>query len=396
MPSLQDIEAQLGKPEDIPVAPVYQKFAFPLGTVAPFMAHYYRRVKTAGAYHAVTAAGIKPDAYRLGGTKDDGTPRQDFLYFFDTPDDPKTKVPGGRTIAERAAKAAGTRFAELVFQVSGKVANIVGITEENIAKFRNPELVYDVQRGSFWPGDARDLWHAVWLPSAVFAAAKYFEFALPAELVESFGFHDCADRNVLQDGEQYTALFGGSDLFDSVYGKQRAALWAALGEQNPAASSLKNATISVKEHGQIVQQVAPDATVSDQLHACLRLATSPWVNVYASIANLRSPNPNYQTYLPVCIAILHTKERAEAYVAELKARGNDDHESEADPNVLPVPPNWAGVSVWPQTFATEWAVVKQADSAPKRAAAIAKAIKALEISVEWWDKCAAYTEAHSL
>ena len=391
MSKLDALANLLGSPEDVPAPVTSHGFPFPLGTVAPYTSYYALRLRGKGAYAVVTEAGIKPDSHRLGREIElsDGTIRQtaDYLYWVNTPE--------GRATSKGAAEAMGLSFGgELVFSLSAKITDTLGMTAEQMSKWNSAEHVFDVSRGSFRPGDKRDAWHAVWLPSVVYAVARYEGFELPEELTESFGFHACTDRNVIGDGELYAKLFGGNDLFDGVYGQQRAALWKALGEENPAASSMIGTRVTVRGK----EQEAPDATVSDKLNACFRFALCPWKGIYASIGIITAPSPNFQTRLPVCIAFLGDKATAETYVEELKAaRGNGDDEAATVTNGKPtIPSGWATMdpNEWLSAFGTAWEGVKASPNAKKRADAIATAIKDLEITRPEFDAWVKHTEAN--
>jgi len=129
----------------------------------------------------------------------------------------------------------------------------------------------------------RHEWQLIGFPAIVHAAAVLFGFDVP-----EFDVNELRNQDTAFTDELFAKLCGNPDAkageeghyVGSVYFRQRAALWAALGEPDPT-----------KCH--TIAQGTKHSTASEQLDACFQIALSSWTApIYGRLRLVADPRPD--------------------------------------------------------------------------------------------------------
>ena len=185
--------------------------------------------------------------------------------------------------------------------------------------------------------------HLLMIPSMVHAFAKAQGLAVP-----DMDWEDLLDPAFLLTDELEEELIGSPDAKDpndshhwtqSVYGKQRAALWAALGEPDV----MKYQTMST-----ITRRGKPSraATTSEKLSSLLRMTAFSWEKpIYARVAQAASPAMKQKkARIPLVLNVYPNRATAEAAVASVSTEDNSEtveSTTDATGGAAGYPTSWA-------------------------------------------------------
>jgi hypothetical protein len=159
--------------------------------------------------------------------------------------------------------------------------------------------------------------HLISLPKAVHAAAVFYGYEVP-----DYSLGELLDRNAVFSDDFYADMCGDPDVkgswVDSVLGRRRAALWAALGETNPSRY--------------VIGAIGQYGTEAPQLVDCLQIANNIWTApMWARVVFVPDPRvdavfggEDKRVTLPALFEIFPdeaaAREVAVKEVAEFKAR----------------------------------------------------------------------------
>ena len=213
----------------------------------------------------------------------------------------------------------------------------------------------------------RHEFHLIALPAAVYAVAKANGWEVPpldfAALSGKaiYGEPEPGQFGVYINDQFQREMIGDPEekdfevvLRESILGRQRTALWAALGEDDPLKYSL-NETKKVK--GEVVP--SEYNTAAPKLRACLGIAYNKWTQpIYGRLLMLTDPRVNSMGQgksqsLPALVEVFKTEVEAKAAakvdtdrMTDAQAKKNDQTAGSPSPveiplNHPPVPAMWA-------------------------------------------------------
>lgn len=206
------------------------------------------------------------------------------------------------------------QFPNLILRMTTELKNTLNIVDKT--RFADV-LAYDL-RVSGLGSKERHLFHLMFLPSSVHAVALQYGADVPP-----MDFSALEDRDTIYDDSFRFSYIGNPDAspdapdgwMNSCLGKQRIALWRALGEEDVRKFALPG-------HG-----VKRFQTEAEDLVACLKPSTL-WNNAWVRVVNLPDPGPNAsyedtehntrRRQTPVVYARYFDKAEAEKAATELR------------------------------------------------------------------------------
>jgi len=228
----------------------------------------------------------------------------------------------------------------------------------------------------------RHEFHLIALPAAVNALALRVGY-----IKESLFPLDTLIDNQSFTDEFQARMIGGPNVSyqESELWKQRAALWAALGEENPAAYN-------------VIGTGTTYDTVSEKLSAMLGIAVKPWVKpVWGRLVMVPDPRVD-ATYgaeskrlsIPAITTIYADEAAARAAVVAEQGEGATSPASKpkADAGTgLAVPADWAGYeSAWKEELGNKKKALNGALPPGPKLAALAKELSASTDEIRaWWE-----------
>ena len=258
------------------------------------------------------------------------------------------------------------------FQIeTAKVMNTLDVKKlqggEDGARGFGPIISLSAQMTGYRSLLHRHEFHLIALPAAVYAVAKANGWEVPMMDFSAlsgkaiYGEPEPGQFGVYINDQFQKDMIGDPDeekfdvvLKESVLGRQRTALWAALGEDDPLKYTL-NETKKVK--GEVVP--SEYNTQAQKLRACLGIAYNKWTQpIYGRLLMLTDPRVNSMGQgksqsLPALVEVFRTEAEAKAAakvdtdrMAEAQAKKNDKPEArpgqvEIPLNHPPVPAVWA-------------------------------------------------------
>lgn len=225
----------------------------------------------------------------------------------------------------------------------------------------------------------RHEFHMIALPAAVNALAQRMNY-IPESM---FSLNDLLDNQRFDDEFQYT-MIGGKDhpYQDSKLWQQRAALWAALGEENTAA------------YNSIGTGTSYDTT-SEKLSQMLTIASKPWIkSTWGRLVLVPDPRVD-ATYgaegkrltIPALTTLYANQEAAQAAVE--KERGEDIVAVASSKKAagLAVPADWTGFEdAWKDELANKKSALDGVLPTGPKLAALAKELSASVDEIRtWWE-----------
>ena len=199
--------------------------------------------------------------------------------------------------AKNAAKAAGVEInPQQVWRVECPKTSILNVPDKDLGNFA--DLVsFEVEISTEKSKKLRHKLHLISLPKSVEAYAKLNGWEVP-----TINLGDLTQRVLDAEGKEtdpfndelFKALCGDPEGVKLDWGcglgKQRAALWTALGEPNPAKWHSK---YNYDAQGNRAGTVEGDglATVSDKLDEALGLIIAPW-QAWGRIVSVKDPKPD--------------------------------------------------------------------------------------------------------
>lgn len=239
--------------------------------------------------------------------------------------------------------------------------------------------------------------HMIALPAAVAAAAKVYGYEVP-----DFDLSELLSSDYVPSDDNQARLVGndGNDYKESVLWKQRAALWAALGEDN---ADVYN-PIPLNEDGTPAPELAGTkefklSTASEKLSKCLRIFFASWTApIWCRLQLVTDPrvdayytddNDNVKRLaVPAITEIFTSEEEARAAV---DADGSTTEQTSTSTKTASagekpaLPPDWEG-------FESDWMeVVRGLKESGKPKPVVLNSVKPEDISATkddvaaWWD-----------
>ena len=248
------------------------------GFVGPLMSAHLYRVNIEGEEQPI--AGVV-------STESMGT--WGFAYYFDN-----------RDIANAAAKERGLYNASAVHRIEMVTRNMI-CTEEMRAKLLGQgesrgfgEVISgEVQVRTVTSKKYRHEWQLIGFPSLVSAVARVLDYD-----VEPFDVSELRNQDTVYTDELFAKLFGSPDAkkgdedyyTESTYWKQRAALWASLGESNAMVCHTKAMGTKYSTESELLDAcfTAALSSFSEPIYGRFRLVADPRVDAVFGDENKRN------------------------------------------------------------------------------------------------------------
>lgn len=151
-------------------------------------------------------------------------------------------------------------------------AKVLSMTEEDVAKWSDP-ISMEVEISTLKSKKRRHELHMISLPAAVVAYANAAGFENPG-----FDLSELTSKDTVFNDEFQFKMIGTEDKYtDAVLWQRRAALWQALGENDPSKYNPKGTGTKYD-------------TESDKLSACLGILARTWkTGIWARLVQVNSP-----------------------------------------------------------------------------------------------------------
>jgi hypothetical protein len=270
-----------------------QGFAWPFTTVAAWQGGDFYSVLGQNAMAIATEAGLKPDGESHFG--DDVEVAWTNLFYRLSRQVDADKAAALFADPEKIAKP----YARLVRVYSAAKSDMIPVGNFDNT-FTVPKLPFG-GRGEWQP------FGLITLPSIVWAYANAMDWEVP-----DLNFAEISDaKNMLIRPEEVATVW--NRLVE-----QRAALWAALGEENYKCQTPMG-SIDKRTNLPII-----GATTSDKLSKALNFAMSRWENMFAAVGVVGNPSRK-GARVPVVNHLFEDLAAATAFVAE-RATGNTTEE----------------------------------------------------------------------
>ncbi len=283
---------------DAPVVSVGVSVGFPMPmcNFAPWVKKDVYMVQGKGAHLIAEAAKIKPDGVNYFGELNDESFVTLFFQF------------ERKAEADQMAKLlAKPEWAE---NAAAKLTIVFHATGDTFVPASQYDNTYTVLHQSFGGRGDWQPWQLITLPSLVAAYARYQGWK-----VTPLQFRAISDpKNVQVSTEEEIGALWAEYLL------QRQQLWAELGEDDV------KACLSPTQKDKNGNPIKIGVTTSRKLAAALDFANGTWSGkIYPAMGVVGHPRMNATekaktSRIPVCSDIMATKEEAEAFVAERKAR----------------------------------------------------------------------------
>ena len=377
-PTIADMEKFLGAEDEAITMPT-GSFALPMGSIAPWEGGSLYSVSGVNAVETATKAGLRPDATRFARPREDGTTWQWCYYLKAREQEANAAQKLINGYSARYVFQIGTPFLKIIMEDAARLK-----WEADQSKWASMNQIYDIRiTGLKLSSEGRMAYHLTWLPSAVDAAARLFGY-IERPIVD---FSDLLDvRNEPPQSDKLTAqYFSGpdGDWSESLCFKNRAALWLALGCDDPTISEFPGMKGTPLENS--------------PLYNCLKQVTRPWHSLWAEIGQIADPRPvdKDKHQIPgrfvVACRLFTDEATARSYLAN---RGTTNGvTTEAMPAL---PATWAtdGLSLddWLSFLGEKYTALKGLEGT-KRIAAAKTAFKDVVVDVNAW---LAYAEAHNM
>lgn len=232
-----------------------------------------------------------------------------------------------------------------VWQFETKTADVLNFnTPEAAGKFGDV-ISYSVEIHTLQSRKQRHVFHQISLPACVAAGAAAEGYATPG-----FSLDELLDPNTFFTDEFAVKCYGGPEgegWQDSFLWQRRAALWAALGEDNVTAYLPIGHTAGGKS-------VAKYVTKAPRLSECLKLATMRWIKpAYANVLQVPDPRVDAKSgdrrlTVAAIVALYGNKTAAQAAAEAMKTTG-DETEAATTTTATPATPTVRTTTAVPVT-----------------------------------------------